>query len=260
MANPYRYDHLSFEAFVDDMTFAKNARSAGETLPDFELPTVDGTTLSRADLEGTPALVVFGSKTCPMTIAALPFLRSLHRTYGERVLFVLLYVHEAHPGERVLQPRALDEKVEHARAFGAETDVPFTIAVDTIDGDLHRALDDKPNAVFLVDREGRIAFRALWASDRAIETALEQITQGKAPAPSSSQARFVPILEGLGVMHAVFDRAGPRAERDLWRVAPSLAVLSRLAAPFTALPPAWRAPAGAAIVALAIAMLWIVVD
>lgn len=52
-----------------------------------------------------------------MTQSAGPALRRLHERFERRVAFVSLYVREAHPGSRFPQPRSMEEKMAHARAF-----------------------------------------------------------------------------------------------------------------------------------------------
>lgn len=239
----YRYDHLDVADFIDDMRLGRAASEPGAMLPAFDLPTTSGGRLTDRDLRGRPALIVFGSRTCPMTIAALPQLKRLFRSYGAKVRFLFLYVREAHPGEHIGQPATMDEKLENARRLQREERIPWIVAVDTLAGDLHRKLDDKPNSLYLVDARGRIAFRALWASDSAVESAVAVLAEGRAPSRQRSGALIGPVIDGLGVMHRVLRRAGPRAERDLWRVAPPIALLARLSALFGWLPPRWRAPA-----------------
>lgn len=65
---------------------------------------------------------------------------------GERVDFATLYVREAHPGDRYPQPEALDRKLEFARELKQRDALPWPVAVDDVDGELHRRLDPKPNA------------------------------------------------------------------------------------------------------------------
>ena len=100
---------------------------------------------------------MFGSVTCPMTASAMPLLLQLHTEFGSDVAFIMLNVREAHPGEHFRQPRTIEEKLEHARALKQFYDIPWTVAADNINGDLHRALDPKPNSAFLVNSDGSLS-------------------------------------------------------------------------------------------------------
>src|SRR5581483_5060735 len=102
---------------------------------------------------------------CPMTASASPVLKGLHRRFGDRVSFLTLYVREAHPGDRIRQPDTVEEKLENARLLQRRDRLPWPIAVDGVDGELHEQLGRKTNAAFLLDPEGRVAYRSLWSSD-----------------------------------------------------------------------------------------------
>ncbi len=75
-----------------------------------------------------------------MTASAGPALRTLYKRYGDRVDFVTLYVREAHPGDRFVQPHDNDTKLEQARAYERRDAIAWRIAVDDVDGDVHRQL------------------------------------------------------------------------------------------------------------------------
>jgi hypothetical protein len=117
-----------------------------------------------------------------MTASAGPALKRLHEEFGDRVAFVSLYVREAHPGDRYPQPESFEQKMEHARAYRERDGLPWPVAVDDVDGSLHRALDPKPSSVYIMDREGRVAFRALWSNDEAtVRDGLQAVVDGRTP-------------------------------------------------------------------------------
>src|SRR5918994_5949711 len=114
-----------------------------------------------------------------MTASAGPVLKQLYGEFRNRVKFLTLYVREAHPGERYRQPSTFEQKREHARAYKSRDEIPWPIAVDDVDGSLHRRLDPKPNAVYIIDSNGVVAFRALWSNDeRPVRDALKSLTAG----------------------------------------------------------------------------------
>jgi hypothetical protein len=252
-ARDYLYDHVTSKVLGEDLDFGDDAPGPGDRLPDFDLPTATGERVRSADFVGhEPLLLVFGSVTCPMTASSVPSLKRLYTRFGNRIVFLMVYVREAHPGENLPQPRTLEQKLEHARTLMKRDDIPWPIAVDDPEGRLHRAMDSKPNAAFLIDRGGQIVFRALWAGDeRALRGALEAVAQGERPPRPESRRRFVPMAKGMGQMREVLHQAGPRAERDIWRAAPPMGVTAWTASLFRPLPPHWRTVAALASFALA---------
>jgi thiol-disulfide isomerase/thioredoxin len=156
----YRYQRFTTSLLFRDLRFGKAAAGPGDSFPSFELVTTDGDRLVNHDVFGDkPVLVIFGSMTCPMTASAAPSVQELYNEFGDRVEFIMLYVREAHPGENYTQSVTMEEKLEKTRALKKFYDIQWTVAADNIDGDLHRALDPKPNSAYLVNSEGTIVFR-----------------------------------------------------------------------------------------------------
>jgi hypothetical protein len=183
-----------------------------------------------------------------MTASAGPALKRLHEEFGDRVAFVTLYVREAHPGERYPQPETFEQKLEHARTYKERDGIPWPVAVDDVEGDLHRALDPKPNAAYLMDTEGNVAFRSLWANDeRVLRHGLEAIVSRQESPIGESQPRVAPMLKGLGKQYDLLSFAGEQAKRDFLREVPPMYVMARLAALFRPLPPLGRGIAAQSI-------------
>jgi len=252
----YAYEHVSSEILSEDMKFGDNAPRAGDRLPEFDLPTVDGGQLKTGDLTGQPVLLVTGSFTCPMTASSNPILKELHARFGSQIEFVTLYVREAHPGEHHDQASVAEEKKEAARALKSRDRLPWTVAVDDPDGSLHQRLDEKPNAAYLADRNGTIVFRSLWAGDeRGLGRALEAVAKGERPPEEESTRRLVPMARGVGTMREMTRRAGPRAQIDVWQAAPPMGLMAWLADQYRPLPPAWRTAAAVATIGVGIAVV-----
>jgi hypothetical protein len=252
-ASEYAYEHVTPRVFYDDIAFNEGAPGPGDPLPTFILKTREGAHVASQDLaHRKPLLLVTGSVTCPMTASSNPGLKRLHAEYGDRVQFLTLYVREAHPGEDQDQHHDYQEKVQHARALQDRDRLPWRIVVDDIEGSLHKALDEKPNAVYLADRNGIIVYRSLWAGDEAgLARALEDVARGRRPQVQESTRRLGPMASGLGVMWETAGKAGPRARRDLWRSAPPMAATAWVADKYQPLPPAWRTAAAAATFVIA---------
>ena len=251
----YRYKRFTTSLLLRDLRFGKEAAGPGDSFPSFELLTTNGDRLVNDDVFGhKPVLLIFGSMTCPMTASAAPSVQELHDEFGDRVDFIMLYVREAHPGEHFTQSETMEEKLEHARALQEFYDIQWTVAADNIDGDLHRALDPKPNAAFLMNSEGIILFRSLWAADRdAMRQALAAAAAGRAPERKQSETLLGPVIRAMGQVQEVMNRGGPQAVGDLWRAGFPMALAGRVATFFTPLSPDQRGIA--AVLTLALGML-----
>ena len=226
----YRYDRFTPGLLFRDLRFSSDALAPGDSLPRYELATLEGGTIHIGGDRERPLLLITGSITCPMTASALPVIKELHAEFGDRVDFVLLNVREAHPGAHLPQPATDEEKLSHARSLRERYHVPFTVAVDTLDGDLHQRLDGKPNAAFLLDTTGEVVFRAHWArDDRSIRDALHSVLAGTVPEKRQSKAMLAPVAMAMGSVDEVMRTAGPGATRDLWLSASPMATAGLLA-------------------------------
>ena len=251
----YRYQRFTTRLLLRDLRFGKEAAGPGDAFPLFELLTTNGDRLVNGDVFGDkPVLVIFGSMTCPMTASAAPSVQELYDEFGDRVDFIMLYVREAHTGEHFTQSETMEEKLEHARALEEFYDIQWTVAADNIDGDLHRALDPKPNSAYVINSEGIIVFRSLWAADRdALCQALDATAAGRAPEKTDSEALIGPVARAMGQVQEVMNRGGPQAVTDLWRAGFPMALAGRIATFFTPLSPDQRGIA--AVLTLALGML-----
>jgi thiol-disulfide isomerase/thioredoxin len=256
----YRFTRFRTALLIDDLTFDRDAPAPGDHLPAFDLPILGGGRFTNADLGRRPVLLVFGSRTCPVTESAGPILNTLHQEFGDRVRFVLVNTREAHPGQHFDQPRTEDEKRRHAEELRHHHAVRFEVAVDDLDGSLHRAMSPKPNSAYLIDTTGVIRFRAHWANDeRGLRAALTDIAAGRVPHRDRSRAMAGPLLRAVGHLPGVVGFAGGRVEREIWLAAAPLALLGRVSRLFRWLPVDLRGPAAATLSAAVAVLLATVV-
>lgn len=236
----YRYEHPRlYPDVMNDMFISKNELGPGDKVKPFDLQTTDGGHLRSADLKanGQPVLLVFGSRTCPVTESGAEGLKQLHVTYGKKVRFVMIKVREAHPGGTIGQPQSSEEKLHHAVDLKNHHNLPFEVAVDDIDGTFHRSLGSRPNSAYVIDPSGTILFRAQWANEtQAIQEALEAIVAGKKPAQPSVSRTMHSITQMLGYVNPVLDAAGKGARLDTWKVVPPLGIMMTLTDLFFFLP------------------------
>ncbi len=261
----YRYKRFTTNLLFRDLGFRHGAAAPGDQVPAFELLTTHGERLVNDDVFGDkPVLIVFGSMTCPMTASSAPSVQDLYEEFGERVDFYMLYVREAHPGENYAQAETMDDKIASAAVLQEFYGIDWTVVADTLDGELHRALDPKPNAAYLANSDGEILFRSLWAADYgALHLALEDAADGKALRHTQSTRLIGPVVRAMGMVREVMRRGGPQAERDLWRAAFPMALAGLVATWFGPLSPDQRGIAAALTLAIGmivvLGLLWAVV-
>ncbi|MDK3257369.1 TlpA family protein disulfide reductase [Blastococcus capsensis] len=183
-----------------------------------------------------------------MTASAGPALQQLYDEFGDRVRFLTLYVREAHPGDRYVQPGDMATKIAHARAYAERDGIRWPVAVDDVDGTLHRRLDDKPDAAYLIGADGSVLFRGLWANEHEhLRAALQAAADGHPGPIGQSEAKGRALLRGTGMMWQTLSAAGPVALRDVARQAPPMWLSARLAHLAHPLPPLARGAIGTAL-------------
>ena len=239
-AREYRYDHPRlYPDIVNDMFVRASDLGPGDDVAPFNLATIDGGSFRSSDLAavGKPVLLVFGSRTCPVTESAAPGLKRLHAVHGERVRFVMVNVREAHPGHTIAQPQTFDQKRRHAVDLKDHHHLPFEVAVDDIDGTFHRAFGSRPNSAFLISPAGKIVFGAQWANEtEAIDNALAAVASGQAPRQPAVTRTFHAMTWMIGHMSPVLKAAGKGASFDTWSVVPPLGAMMALSNLFFFLP------------------------
>jgi hypothetical protein len=95
----------------------------------------------------------------------------LNKRYGDRVAFLGVYVREAHPtdgaasaananmGILVKQPKTHLERREVARACSAKLQMTIPLVVDTIDDRVGHAYSAMPDRLYVIDRDGKVAYQ-----------------------------------------------------------------------------------------------------
>ncbi len=232
-ANSYRFERFRAALILNDAWFSSDALKPGQAFPDRILVRSDGEEISLRRLaDGRPLVLVVGSVTCPLTISTLPTFSEMNRLYGDRVAFAFIYTREAHPGEHIGQPATLSEKVEHARLLKELHGVDWPVLVDDLDGTLHQTLDTKQNSVHIVDANGRIVFRALFAGDDEVKHAITIVARGGRPRKSQGLGRLAGPMKSIGYIDETLRRAGSQAYRDVVKAVPPMAMMAALAGAF----------------------------
>lgn len=171
---------------------------AGSIAPAFALPKFGSAgRVSLAEmLHSKPAVVIFGSYTCPQFRSAAAALDSLYDRYRDKVRFVMVYVHEAHTDEnwqstvnaregiQLAAEKTLEEKGRHASLCIRKLQLEFPVVVDGMERKVESAYGAWPSAVYLVGRDGRILWRSrLGAQDFAQDAMRDAVEQALTATP-----------------------------------------------------------------------------
>ena len=211
----YNYDHFGLEHRVMDQL---GGVQVGEAGPDFTATRLDGTQVKLSDFRGNPVVVETGSVSCPMYVSHVESMNALAFRFPD-VVFLVLYVREAHPGQRIGAHRDTRQKAAAARIVIDEEREGRTIVIDDLAGTAHRHYGAMPNTVHLIDADGIVAFRAMWNDPPALEAALHKVLVGQDAA--TVRSRFRPA--GMRTVLRVLRRAGWRAVWDFVIAFPRLA-------------------------------------
>ncbi len=101
--------------------------------------------------------------------------------------------------------------------------MPGIAAVDTLDGATHRAYGPLPNSVYLIDRAGRVVFRALWAGQEGllrdkIEELLKREAAGETGVNLGQRENLlIPLIQGAAEFDYVAARGGEKSKADFRR-------------------------------------------
>jgi tetratricopeptide (TPR) repeat protein len=134
-------------------------------------PSIGALDLSRP---AKPIVLVFGSYTCPKLRSSAADLKRLAAEYRDRVEFRLVYIREAHPeggaesqwqstinireGISLSPAGTLPEKEDHATLCLRKLDLHFPAVVDDMDGAAEIAYQAWPSRLYLIGRDGKVAF------------------------------------------------------------------------------------------------------
>ena len=221
----YNYESFNGHDLLKEAarTGFRSGPKPGDRAPDFELRSLDGEKVRLSDFEGEQNVVLtFGSATCPFTAASIRGMNELYEDYedNEGVVFLFVYVREAHPGERIPAHHSDADKRKAAELFRDEEDVEMPVLVDDLEGQVHRKYGKMPNSTYLIDKSGHVAFRSLWTKASVVEEALEELlsmqrSRGDEHAiVHGGESRSMPMTYAILNSHRALERGGHKAIRE----------------------------------------------
>ena len=168
----------------------------GEQAPEFELTDLVGNPLHLNDLLGKkPLIVQIGSHTCPVYRYRRWDMKKLHRQYGDRVNFLVVYTLEAHPfgainpyvdrewvssvnyvtNTLVRKHHTNDERLAQATRSKELLNLPYTMAIDSMDNRTWKAYGRAPSTAFVLDKNGKVALKQVWVNPNAMRPVLDRL-------------------------------------------------------------------------------------
>lgn len=172
LENQYNYNTWNLSVVPSPETF--DGPQVGQKIIDFTATRLDGTTVNLSDYLGKVIVFETGSLTCPIYTDTTDEMNQLVDAYPN-VAFLLLYTHEAHPGENIGPHSSLEDKVANARMMRTVINEHREILVDDIHGTAHIAYGGFPNMLYLIDRDGTVLMRGHWSDPPALAEALRRL-------------------------------------------------------------------------------------
>lgn len=145
-----------------------------QAAPDFSLKTRDGKeTIRLSDHFGKkPIVLVLGNFTCGPFRGAYSQVDQIAQRHKDEALFLGIYVREAHPtdgwrmesndeaGVEYAQPKTFDERVSLANVCHEKLKMSIPLLVDEIDDRVGHAYSGMPSRLYVIDTEGKIAYKS----------------------------------------------------------------------------------------------------
>lgn len=215
----YNYRHMSTGRY--SLAFDRfDGPKIGELAPDFTAYTLEDKTVRLSDYLGKTVILETGSITCPATIGNTKSMQDLMAQYKEMV-FLLLYVREAHPGQNIPAHDSLENKIHCAQRLKKEENENRIIVVDNLEGDAHKAYGLLPDMVYVISKKGYVIYRAKWNNSDRLDEVLHSIHKGKTI--QFKESYEFPSAKSAGFR--VLKRAGSRAIIDMLLTAPRLLLM-----------------------------------
>lgn len=103
-------------------------------------------------------------------------MKQLYEWYGDRVRFFDVFLRQAHPGELRGSYRTYDEKLEGAREYKRQEELPWPLLVDDYEGTMHKTYSgEMADPVILIDSEGRVSFYGMWTHAPTLKKAIDEL-------------------------------------------------------------------------------------
>lgn len=113
----------------------------------------------------------------------MPGIEELYKKYKERdVEFFVVYSKEPHAGERryfkkYTQHTSYEHKLGYAKELVETFGMKVPVLVDDLDEAVVEAYGRMPNMVYVIDKDGKIAYKANWTEEPRIDLLLDELVK-----------------------------------------------------------------------------------
>ncbi|MDO6591797.1 hypothetical protein DS901_16445 [Loktanella sp. D2R18] len=209
------YNYSAFSSADYDFTTASGP-AVGAKAPDIDVTTLSGAKRRLLDFDGDFLVLELGSITCPLFQTRRKAMAAMDAIYPN-VASAVLYVREAHPGKDIPNHDDFGQKQACAQRLAEVDGETREILADDFDGSGHRAFGGMPNAVFVINRNGCVVFRAAWNNPKVTKSALDALVAGR---PATTKNYFRPATPKIAVQ--TLRKAGKGAAADFFKSLPAL--------------------------------------
>ncbi|MAI10929.1 MAG: hypothetical protein CBD27_00130 [Rhodospirillaceae bacterium TMED167] len=166
------YNYSRFRMSVYELGYFPGPKAGEQVDYGYVLTDLSGNTVNLEDYKGKWLVIESGSLTCPMYVKNVKPYAKLKEKHPD-VEWLVVYVREAHPGERAAQATSIEEKINYARRSRDDYGETRPIAVDTVDGKWHHDWGLLPNTVYVINPQGMVVYRADWSFARNVDRVLQ---------------------------------------------------------------------------------------
>jgi alkyl hydroperoxide reductase subunit AhpC len=159
--------------FSGEVGSLQEGPQVNDTAPDFCLKTQDGSKQIRLSevIGKKPVVLVFGNFTCGPFRSMYAGVEDIYRRFKDDAVFLGVYVREAHPtdgwkmesnakvGVSVAQPKTYAERKAVAEQCHSLLKYSIPLLVDEIDDSTGNAYSGMPARLYVIDRNGKVAFK-----------------------------------------------------------------------------------------------------
>jgi hypothetical protein len=149
-----------------------------------------------------------------------------HRYRDQDFEFFTIYVREPHPGENYGAHKRWEQKIEYAKECRSQDGIETQLLIDDLQGTVHVAYGSLPNMVYIIEKSGKIVYKAMWTDHEEVAAVLSNLSladqlqaKGLRVKPSyTERISYIAADYAGGLRDKVFDRAGRRAWEDYKKV------------------------------------------
>jgi len=227
---PSGYNYRAFSMKRLNPWFNRFTKSVvlGSLAPNFTCVDTRGNKLRLSNFRKSIVVLEFGCMTCAPAVGQIARFRKSLSSIAPRyersgVEFMAVYTRETHPGENVACHTRFSDKLEHAKRFERDDGVKIRVVVDSLDGRIHRKYGMLPNMVYIINRDGRIVYKATWTDVNEVESVLDNLllweSEGVTPTDSLAVVEKYHFIRDRDIeeRRRVYGRAGSGAVEDLRR-------------------------------------------